>query len=65
MHARQATLRAATALIATGEAGNGRATLGQLIEQARASDDQLLLADAILAMGPLMLGKRERGRRDP
>ena len=57
-HAAEATLRAATALIANGESAAGRATLLGLIDQARAGDDQMILADAILAMGPLTLGAR-------
>ena len=54
-----ASLQAATALIASGDAARGRATLVRLREPARSSGDLELLADTILAMGPLMTGGRE------
>ena len=54
-----ASLQAATALIASGDAARGRATLMRLREPARSSGDVELLADTILAMGPLMTGGRE------
>jgi DNA-binding SARP family transcriptional activator len=57
---REAILRSGMALIANGDAANGRARLLGLIDSARASDDHVVLADAILAMGPLKLGARER-----
>jgi DNA-binding SARP family transcriptional activator len=55
----EAHLQAATALIATGDVGRGRATLLDLRVPARASGDLGILADTILAMGPLMTGGRE------
>jgi hypothetical protein len=58
--AREAILKAAAALIANGDAANGRARLLGLIDRARESDDHVVLADAVLAMGPLKLGARER-----
>ena len=55
----EARLQAATALIATGDVTGGRATLMPLIDEARPSADRRLLADAILAAGPLTTGGRE------
>ena len=40
-------------------------TLVQLIDRARAADDQLVLADAILAIGPAQAGQARAGRCDP
>ena len=55
-----ARLAAATALIASGDVGRGRATLLAVIDEARITGDQLILADAILAAGPLTTGGHER-----
>ena len=54
-----AQLKAATALIAVGDVGPGRAVLVRLREPARDSGDLGVFADTILAMGPLMTGGRE------
>jgi DNA-binding SARP family transcriptional activator len=56
----EARLRVVTALIATGDVRAGRARLATLIEQAGAVGDDRVLADAILAMGPVATGGRER-----
>jgi DNA-binding SARP family transcriptional activator len=53
-------LKAATALIAVGDVARGRPTLLRLLEQARESGDARVLADVILATGPLSTGRREQ-----
>ena len=55
-----ARLAAATALIASGDVGRGRSTLLAVVDEARAAGDQHVLADAILAAGPLTTGGHER-----
>ncbi len=54
-----AQLKAATALIAVGDVGPGRAVLLRLREPSRDSGDLGVFADTILAMGPLMTGGRD------
>jgi DNA-binding SARP family transcriptional activator/DNA-binding Lrp family transcriptional regulator len=54
-----AHVAAATALIATEDVARARSILLQLLGPVRASGDLPLLADAILAMGPLTTGRRE------
>jgi DNA-binding SARP family transcriptional activator len=54
-----ARLKAATALIAVGDVARGRSTLVRLLDQARVCGDDRVLADAVLAMGPLSTGRRE------
>ncbi len=54
-----ARLKAATALIAVGDVARGRSTLVRVLAQARDGGDDRVLADAILAMGPLSTGRRE------
>jgi DNA-binding SARP family transcriptional activator len=55
-----ARLKAATALLATGDVARGRSTLTRLVHQARDCGDDSALADAILAVGPLSTGWREQ-----
>jgi DNA-binding SARP family transcriptional activator len=55
-----ARLKAATALLATGDVARGRSVLTRLLQQARDCGDDRGLADAILAVGPLSTGRREQ-----
>jgi hypothetical protein len=55
-----ARLKAATALLATGDIARGRSTLTRLLQQACDCGDDRVLADAILAVGPLSTGRREQ-----
>ena len=54
----RAHLKAAMALNAVGNIGRGQSILTQLREQARAAGDHGVLADAILATGPLTTARR-------
>jgi hypothetical protein len=53
-----ARLKAVTALIADGDVERGRLLLGPLTELALRSGDARLLADAMLALGPVAIGGR-------
>ncbi len=55
-----ARLKAATALIAVGDMARGRSTLARLLEPARQCGDDQVLADALLAVGPMSTGSREQ-----
>jgi hypothetical protein len=55
-----ARLKAATALVATGDVARGASTLTRLRQDARDCGDDRALADAILALGPLTTGRREQ-----
>jgi DNA-binding SARP family transcriptional activator len=54
-----AHLKAATALIAVGDVARGRSTLARLRDLSRACGDDRVLADVMLAMGPLNTARRE------